>query len=85
MPKIDAPERIWLLSPITVFIGENTIIGNNHHLLPGSSILGNVQIGNNNIIHPNCVIYENTTLKNNCDPITEFELITQLSFRVVFS
>ena len=49
-----------------VYIGENTIIGDNNHILPGTSILGNVQIGEGNIIHPNCVIYENTILENSC-------------------
>ena len=49
-----------------VYIGPNTTIGDNNHILPGTSILGNIQIGNDNIIHPNCVIYENTSLKNHC-------------------
>ena len=49
-----------------VYIGPNTTIGDNNHILPGTSILGNIQIGNDNIIHPNCVIYENTSLENHC-------------------
>ena len=49
-----------------VYIGPNTTIGDNNHILPGTSILGNIRIGNDNIIHPNCVIYENTSLENHC-------------------
>jgi UDP-3-O-[3-hydroxymyristoyl] glucosamine N-acyltransferase len=49
-----------------VYIGKNSIIGNDCTIMAGAFIGDNVKIGNNTIIYPNVTIYRDCKVGNDC-------------------
>jgi len=49
-----------------VYLGKNSIIGNNCAIMTGSFIGDNVRIGNNTVIYPNVTIYRDCVIGDDC-------------------
>jgi len=61
-PKIG--ENTQVMS--NVYLGKNSIIGDNCTIMAGSFIGDNVRIGNNTIIYPNVTIYRDCVIGDDC-------------------
>lgn len=51
---------------VTAIIGDNCVIEEGVHIMPGVVIGANVKIGKNSKIYPNVVIYDDTIIGENC-------------------